>query len=188
MEAVPQKAVDAFSKGRRQTLNFAKSFAKRQGLDWERLSAERKFGILAVSGLAARKKKYDGKNEREIWREEAEAIGWEHKTVLAGAKAAVLTDAERFDRAYEHVARHLAIEFETAAVLPHDKLRTLAARSLIGTGIAGGIDDVDCVVELVENRGFKFRGEYAAPAGRDVGREVEDHQHRPGPDRARARR
>ena len=162
VEAVPHKAVDAFSKGRRQTLNFAKSFAKRQGLDWETLSAERKFGILAVSGLAARKKKYDGKNEREIWREEAETIGWEHKTVLAGATASVLTDTERFDRAYEHVARHLAVEFETAAVLPHDKLRTLAARSLIGTGIAGGIRDVDRVVELVEHRGFKFRGEHAA--------------------------
>lgn len=161
VKAIPQKAVETYSKSRRQTLGFAKGFAKRRGLDWDTLSAERKFGILAVSGLAARKKKYDGKNEREIWREEAEAIGWEHKTVLQGVASPALTDTERFERAYQHVARHLAIEFETAAVLAHDKLRTLAARSLIGTGIAG-INDIDRVVEIVEHRGFQFRGEHAA--------------------------
>ncbi len=37
-----------------------------------------------------------------------------------------------------------------------------AARGLIGTGIAGGQDDIKRVVELVERRGIRFRGENVA--------------------------
>ena len=33
-----------------------------------------------------------------------------------------LTDEERFDRAYDFAARHLAEEFHTAAVIDHEKL------------------------------------------------------------------
>ena len=42
-----------------------------------------------------------------------------------------LTDAERFDRAYAFVARHLAQDFHTAAVISHEKLGMYAARGLI---------------------------------------------------------
>ena len=42
LPAIPQAAVDLFSKGRRQTERHAKAYAKRQGLDWEALPAERK--------------------------------------------------------------------------------------------------------------------------------------------------
>jgi len=160
--AIPQVAVDAFSKSRRQTLRFAKTFAESQGLDWETMNAERKFGILAFAGLAARSAKYDGRNDREIWREEAAAIGWEHRTALEGATAPRLSDQERLDRAYRYAARHLAREFKTAAVVDHDVLRTFAARGLIGTGIAGGTDDIDRVVQLVESRGINLEGEHAA--------------------------
>ena len=162
ISAIPQAAVDAFSKGRRQTLRHAKSFAQTQGLDWDKLSTEQKFSILSVSGLAARGAKHKGMNDRDIWREQQAALGWEHKTVLENAEAPKLTDDERFDRAYAYAARHLEAEFRTTAVVSHDLVRTFAARGLIGTGIAGGVADIDRVVELVEQRGINVAGEHAA--------------------------
>ena len=161
LTAIPQAAVDLFSKGRRQTERNAKAYAKRQGLDWEGLSANRKFGILSAAAVAERRSKGDGRTEKEGWRDQAEGIGWDHKTVLDGASAPALTDAERFDRAYEFAARHLATEFHTAAVIDHSKLRTLAARGLIGTGVAEA-DDIDQVVLLIEERGIVLGGERTA--------------------------
>ena len=160
--AVPQHACDAFSKGRRQVLANAREFAEAQGLDWDQISAERKMEILSESGVASRLAKHSGKTDREIWLALAESIGWTHESVMNRVMHPARTDAERFDLAYERAARHLEREFRTAAVLDHEKLRTYAARGLIGTGIAGGIGDVDHVVELIEERGIKLHGENAA--------------------------
>lgn len=48
----------------------------------------------------------------------------------------------RLDRAYAFAARHLAEAFQTNAAVDRDRLRTFAARGLIGTGIEGGPDDI----------------------------------------------
>jgi hypothetical protein len=162
LETIPHQAVDLFSKGRRQVLGSAKAYAASQGLDWDELSVERKFRILSASGLASRLKKHGDKNDHEVWREQADAIGWEHRTILGEAKHEARPAAERFDAAYRFAARHLAHEFHTAAVIDHDKLRVYAARGLIGTGIAGGVDDIDQVVSLIEQRGLKLKGEHVA--------------------------
>jgi len=158
LPAVPQAAVDLFSKGRRQTERNAKAYAKRQGLDWEALPVERKFGILSAAAVAERRSKGDGRTERETWRDQAEAIGWTHATVLEGAEAPAMTDAERFNQAYDFAARHLATEFDTAAVIDHSRLRTYAARGLIQTGVSEP-EDIDRVVQLIEDRGITLRGE-----------------------------
>ncbi|TPG55934.1 conjugal transfer protein TraA [Roseomonas nepalensis] len=162
LDAIPQEASDLFSKGRRQVERSAKAYAESQGLDWDAMSAEGKFKILAVTGLAARLEKTGKATDREIWRAQAEDIGWKHTTVMEGAERTPLTDAERFDRAYTFAAKHLATEFHTAAVIDHDKLRLYAVRGLIGTGIAGGADDIDQVVALIERRGIQLRGEHVA--------------------------
>jgi len=158
LPAVPQAAVDLFSKGRRQTERNAKAYAKRQGLDWEALPVERKFGILSAAAVAERRSKGDGRTERETWRDQAEAIGWTHATVLEGADAPAMIDAERFNQAYEFAARHLATEFDTAAVIDHSRLRTYAARGLIQTGVSEP-EDIDRVTQLIEDRGVTLRGE-----------------------------
>jgi len=161
LPAIPQLAVDIFSKGRRQTLRNAKAYAQRQGLDWNELSAERKFKILSAAGLALRLAKHHGKSDAELWRDQAAAIGWRHQTAIEPTERAELTDEERHDRAYRFAAIHLAKEFHTAAVIEHDKLRLYAARGLISTGISG-IRDIDQVVGLLEARGLELRGEKVA--------------------------
>jgi hypothetical protein len=162
LEAIPQQAVDLFSKGRRQVLGSAKAYAQSQGLDWDALSVEGKFKILSTAGLASRLKKHGDKNDHEIWREQAAAIGWNHRTVLGETQHEARPAPERFEAAYRFAARHLAQEFHTAAVVDHDKLRMYAARGLIGTGIAGGVSDIDQVVSLIEQRGIVLKGEQVA--------------------------
>ena len=183
LPAIPKAAVDAFNKGRRQTERNARRFAKEQGEDWDEMSAERKFGLMSAAATAERLTKHDSRTDQEVWRDQAAAMGWHHKTVMENAVAETLTDDQRFERAYEFAAKHLATEFHTGAVLTQDKLRTFAARGLIGVGIAGGPGDVDRVMELLEHRGLQIRGEHAALIFGMLGRQGEGHEHRPGPHR-----
>jgi hypothetical protein len=159
--AIPDGVCKAFSKGRQHILTKAKAFVKTQGLDWDALPADAKMDILRDAGAEGRLGKIKA-DEKQIWREQAEALGWQHRTVMEGIVHERLSDAERFDRAYEFAARHLAQEFHTAAVIDHETLGLYAARGLIGTGIAGGPDDIKRVVELLEERGIKLKGEHVA--------------------------
>jgi hypothetical protein len=141
LPTIPQAAVDAFSQGRRQTERNAKRFAKEQEVDWDELTAERKFGLMSAAATVECLTKNDTRTDQEVWRDQAAAMGWHHKTVMEGVAAPALANAERFERAYACAAKHLATEFHTTAVLTQDKVRTIAARSLIGVGtFAAGAD------------------------------------------------
>ncbi len=161
LTAIPEEANKTYSKRDREILRHAKTFAAGQGLEWDELSADRKLEIVEEASQTGKlgKMKTD---ERRIWREQAEALGWAHSTVMEGAKGEALSDEQRFDRAYEFTAKALAKEFHTAAVLSHEKIGMYSARGLIGAGIAGGQEDVKRVVELVEQRGIRFKGEHVA--------------------------
>jgi hypothetical protein len=159
--AIPEQVSKVFSKGRQQILSKAKAYAQAQGLDWDELAADDKMDILRDAGAEGRLGKMKA-DEKRIWREQAEALGWQHRTVMEGSIHERRSDAERFDRAYQFAARHLAEEFHSAAVVDHEKLGMYAARGLIGTGIAGGPDDITYVVELLEERGIRLKGEHVA--------------------------
>ena len=54
VKAIPAEVSKAFSKGRQQIVDKAKSFARSQGLDWDEVSAERKMDIrTGVAGITA---------------------------------------------------------------------------------------------------------------------------------------
>ena len=133
VESVPEAVSKIFSKGASKSCDKAKSFAASQGLDWDELDAEHKMDVMRDAGAEGRlgKMKCD---ERKIWREQIAEIGWQHQSVLEETHHERLTDDERFERAYQFAARHLAKEFHTAAVIDHEKLGMYAARGLIGTG------------------------------------------------------
>ena len=161
IDALPEDINKAFSKGRQQIVQKAKNFAINQGLDWDGMSAEAKMDLLRDAGAEGRLGKIKA-DEKRLWSEQAAALGWTHHSVLQEVQHERLTDEERFDRAYQFAARHLAKEFHTAAVIDHDKLGLYAARGLIGVGVAGGPDDIKRVVELLEERGIRLRGEHVA--------------------------
>ena len=159
--AIPEDVNRAFSKRDKQILHKAKQFAESQGLDWDDLSIDKKLDIVEEASAEGRLGKMKS-DEKRIWREQAASLGWQHQTVMEDATHERLTDQERFGRAYAFAARHLAKEFHTAAVITHEKLGMYAARGLIGTGIAGGPDDIKRVVELLEERGIRLKGEHVA--------------------------
>jgi TrwC relaxase/AAA domain len=159
--AIPEQACKAFSKGREFVIEKAMGFAARHGLDWEGLGADAKMDILRDAGAEGRLEKIKA-DERRLWREQAAELGWKHDTVLAGVQHETLPDEDRCEIAYDFAARYLAEEFRTAAVISHDRLGMYAARGLIGTGIAGGPDDIKRVVELLESRGIRVAGEHVA--------------------------
>lgn len=161
LTAIPEEISKAFSKGRIQIEGKAKAFAKSQGIDWDRIGAEAKMNILRDAGAEGRLGKMKA-DERNLWREQAKALGWSHETAFDGATYETLTDEQRIDRAYRFAARHLAEEFRTAAVIGHEKLGLYAARGLIGVGIAGGPDDIEAVVQRLEEKGIRLRGEHVA--------------------------
>lgn len=86
IDGVPREACELFSKRHSQAEKTGKAYAKRQGLDWNDLSAERKFAILHNANLAYRSKKYSGSNDKEFWLAQAHEIGWYHDTVLTNEK------------------------------------------------------------------------------------------------------
>ena len=162
LDAIPEAASEAFSSRTADVTRAAKRYADQNGHDWDGMSVDQKNKMVKMSSLATRLRKSDANNDKAAWRERAEAIGWDHTTVLKETDHAPLSDNERFDRAYEFAARHLAKEFHTAAVIDHDRLRLLATRGLIGCGIAGGPQDINRVVALIEERGIKIGGEHVA--------------------------
>ena len=161
IESVPGDIGRAFSKRDRQILHKARTFAERQGLSWDDLSAERKLDIVEEASAEGRLGKMKA-DERRLWREQADALGWKHESVVGETTHAKLSDEERFEQAYRFAARHLAEEFRTAAVIDHEKLGLHAARGLIGAGIAGGPADIKRVVELIETRGIRIGDEHVS--------------------------
>ena len=160
LTSVPEPVWRAFSKRDREVLAHAKAYAAAQGLDWDTLDAEAKMDLVEGASAAGRLGKTAVKSdERRIWREQAEELGWEHRGVLRETAHAGRGDRERIEEAAAYAARHLAVEFHTAAVVVIDKLAMHAARGLIGAGIPGGAADIERVVALLVERGIEVRGE-----------------------------
>ncbi|MBS1023200.1 relaxase domain-containing protein [Gluconobacter cerinus] len=159
ISAVPQEACNAFSSRTAEVTRSARAYAEKEGHDWNTMTAELKNKMLKAASLAHRQKKNESADDVQAWRERAAAIGWEHHSVMGTAEATEVSVAGRHEQAYAFAAKHLGKEFETAAVLDHDKLRMYAARGLIGAGIPGGVEDIDQVVKLIEDKGLEVRGE-----------------------------
>jgi len=173
ISCIPEFAREAFSKGHKATVRKAKDYAQRQGLDWDALPAERKLALLGTTAQHTRLDKFDGKSDRELWREHAERIGWEHTTAITGEPAPPLSREQRIDQAAQFAIRHVEEEFATAAVLSLSVVRTWAARGLIGTGLSG-TEDIGAVVREVERRGITLHGEHASLIVGEMAAKVRD--------------
>lgn len=158
--AVPEAASRAFSKRDREVLSQARRYAEEQGLAWDALGAEQKLDLVEEASNAGRLGKDAARgDERQVWREQAARLGWEHRGVLGEVGHAARPEAERLDEAYRFAASALAAEFHTAAVVSLDKLSMHAARGLIRAGVAGGAEEIERVAALLLGRGIEVRGE-----------------------------
>jgi len=184
ISCIPEFACEAFSKGHKATVRKAKNYAQRQGLDWDALPAERKLALLGTTAQNTRLEKFDGKSDRELWREHAERIGWQHTTAITGEAPPALTREQRIDQATQFAIRHVEEEFATAAVLNMSVIRTWAARGLIGT-VLSGTEDIDTVLGEVEARGVTLHGEHARLIVGEIATPMRDDE--PGQARLRTR-
>ena len=157
---IPESAVVTFSKRDRQVVGDAQRYAREHAMDWDELSLERKKQMLHEASAAGRL----GKTKEEahaVWREQVAEIGWTPTSVLGATPPVERTSDQRREAAYASASASLSAEFQLKAVLDAERLRVHAARGLIEAGAAGGRDDVDAVVSLIETRGFVHDGKAA---------------------------
>jgi hypothetical protein len=141
----------------RQVVGDAQRYAREYAMDWDELSLERKKQMLHEASAAGRL----GKTKEEahaVWREQVVELGWTPTSVLGATPAVERTSDQRRQAAYGSASASLSAEFQLKAVLDAERLRVHAARGLIEAGAAGGRDDVDAVVSLIETRGFVHDG------------------------------
>jgi hypothetical protein len=129
-------------------------------MDWDELSLERKKQILHEASAAGRLRKTK-EDTHAVWREQIAELRWTPQSVLGAASAQQRTAVEHQEAAYAAAAASLSDEFQLKAVIDAERLRVHAARGLIEAGAAGGRDDVDAVVSLIEARGFVHDGKAA---------------------------
>ena len=105
-----------------------------------------------------------------------------HQSVLGKTKAPDLTDEQRLDQGLPSSPRVTLPP--SSRRRPSSTTRSCglyAARGLIGTGIAGGIEDIDRVVERIEQKGIRIGREHVALVVGMTDGVVRSHQHRPDP-------
>ena len=85
LTAIPELAVDEFSKRSREGEAAAKAWAEREGIDWDELSPERQATARHMGAHAMRQDKETNTPDMQAWREQAERIGFEHDTVIGTA-------------------------------------------------------------------------------------------------------
>jgi conjugative relaxase-like TrwC/TraI family protein len=139
LPAIPAHVVDEFSKRSREGDAAARAWAKREGLEWDELSPERQASFRRQGTHAMRQDKETNTPDVQAWREQAERIGWKHRTVI-GAVAPELARAERMDKADREGLPHLAEMLTQRAVLGQGDARVAIARGFIA---AGGLDSAD---------------------------------------------
>jgi len=143
LSAVPEEIRAAFSKRTRDALADAKAYAASAGADWERMSGDERIKLLKGGAFASRTAKADDLSDFASWRRQAEARGYQHKSVLrSDAPARPMAEAARLDLAYDTAAGVLGEHFERRAVISGEDERVAAARGLIAAGIKDG-GDVD---------------------------------------------
>lgn len=153
LTAVPEHVTQQFSKRTLGGTAAARAYAASQGLDWDRLSPERKIALLKAGVQDPRGAKGDDVSDMEAWRRTAAEIGYDHKSVLRPEVAAPhLSGEQREDVAYHAAMPLLTKQFERRAVIDGADVRTSAAKGLIASGIETAAD----VSRLT--KGFRARG------------------------------
>ena len=184
-KAIPDEIRDLFSKRHLEAEDAARELARKNGLDWDALNGPQKIGLLkAGAGITRNEKAAPGRGEEvgsdfDGWRQQAEARGYKHETILRpGEVAPTLTPDQRQAMAYELSQKIIGDEFIKTTTLDERQLKVLATRGFIGIGGIGSdaTDDVNGVMKLFHKHGITQNGEKTALEwGNDVpvrGKEV----------------
>jgi conjugative relaxase-like TrwC/TraI family protein len=147
LPAIPEHAVDEFSKRSREGDKAARAYAAREGRDWDSLTPEQQAAFRKAGTHATRQDKETNTPDMQAWREQAERIGWKHRTVV-GERAPDRLRAERMDLADREGLPHLAETLKQRAVVGQGDARRAIARGFIA---AGGLDSTDDIGAMAKH-------------------------------------
>jgi hypothetical protein len=168
LPALSEAVCEAFSKRTRDGTKAARDEAAKRGLDWDAMTPDMQVAFLKGGTKVARKSKADDLSNFAAWRGQAEAIGWQHRSVMEprhpGAEAPQEPSrAARLQAGYKAALSFLDAAFSRASVLNGSDLRAAAARSLIAAGMTpgaeGGRADVDALTRAMREQGVRQDGQ-----------------------------
>jgi AAA domain len=161
---------ELFSKRTTEAQEAAREFAASKGIDWDAVTAEQKIALLKAGAAETRQAKtetaegLEQKSDFAVWREQAAAVSYRHRSVLRPDEVRAAPAAEeRHQAAYRAALPLLAGELSRRAVLDGQELREVAARAMIVAGIGERPgDDIDAVLKSFRERGVLQDGQQVA--------------------------
>jgi hypothetical protein len=168
LTAIPEYVTQHFSKRTVGGTAAARAYAAEQGLDWDSLDADRKIGLLKQGVQDPRGAKSDDMSDIEIWRRAAEALGYQHASVLRpDAKQVAVSREDRLEAAYLAALPVFDKELQRRASVEGADARLAAAKGLIASGVASPAD-VNAITKAMRERGVTQRGAHTSLIWGDV--------------------
>jgi phage/plasmid primase-like uncharacterized protein len=169
LPAIPEHVVDEFSKRSREGEQAARARAAQEGRDWDALSPEQQATFKKAATHATRQDKETNTPDLQAWREQADRIGWQHRTVI-GTAAPARTRAERMDHADREGLVHFAEMLAKRAVIGQGDARLAVARGFIAAGGLATTDDIGAMVKHWVNGGVVQDGQWTKLLWKEVER------------------
>jgi hypothetical protein len=161
---VPEWVRTFFSRRTSQGEEAARRYAKEHGLDWDALSGDERVELMQRGTAATRRDKMtdEGRSDFAVWREDAAAGGYRHRSVLRLDEVKpALTSERRIELARAAAMPLLSEAFQKRAVLSGDDVREIAARGLVVSGLGDRpADDITAVTRTFRERGVMIAGEW----------------------------
>ena len=142
LPAIPEVAVDEFSKRSREGEAAARKRAAQQGRDWTEMTPEQQATMTKNATHAMRLEKETNTPDWDAWHQQAQRIGWTHSTVIEADSPPVRSRAERFADADRFGLAFLSDMLARKAVLGQGEVRLAIARGFIAAGGLESVDDI----------------------------------------------
>ena len=147
LPAIPEEVVDEFSKRSREGEREARALADREGREWEGMTPEQRSAFKKAGTHNTRLNKETNIPDMQAWREQADRIGFAHRSVITRATPAPSRSrAERMEEADSEGLPHLAEMLSKRAVIGQGDVRLAAARGFIAAGIES-TDDLGAMMK-----------------------------------------
>ena len=134
------------------------------GQQWDGLSPDEQIALLKSGAFASRRAKVDDCSDFEAWREQANALGWRHRSIFQRRTPPIeLTPEERTACAYRTALPLLEAELSRRSVLNGSDARVAATRGLIESGLEGP-EDINRVTRAFREHGVRQSSTDDGPA------------------------
>lgn len=165
LAAVPQAISDLFSKRSHDGEAEARKMVTEMGRDWDSMHSLELAGLVKWGTRTARRTKDISEIEGDLaaWRAQAQAAGYEHRSVVDPEAKGRLPPSEqdRLTRGYLAALPVLERQFTRRATMYGSVARVAAARGLIAFGVESA-EDIDRITAAMREHGVRHDGQQVA--------------------------